>query len=160
MTQNRNHTCLQLTWSGYTAERREKWIFINQQKNRDSKEHGNIRSRGNRLARAQNVACLTNKFTKTCKQVRCWATGRAGKIAGRSILCELTSKRDAFPSIIFAQFQLAGFNDNYLRTMTSATFKKVTGCSSEFADAVELKIMHKIRRESWNQTAEDTFILP
>jgi hypothetical protein len=78
----------------------------------------------------------------------------------RSILCELTSKRDAFPSIIFAQFQLAGFNDNYLRTMTSATFKKVTGCSSEFADAVELKIMHKIRRESWNQTAEDTFMLP
>jgi hypothetical protein len=44
--------------------------------------------------------------------------------------------------------------------MTSTTFKKVTGCSSEFADAVELKIMHKIRRESWNQTAEDTFMLP
>jgi hypothetical protein len=78
----------------------------------------------------------------------------------RSILCELTSKRDAFPTIILAKFQLAGFNDNYLRTMTSAAFKEATDCSSEFADAVELKIMHKIRRESWNQTAEDTFMLP
>lgn len=78
----------------------------------------------------------------------------------RSILSELTSKRDAFPSIILAQFQLAGFNDNYLRAMTSATFQKATGCSSEFADAVELKILHKIRRESCNQSAEDTFELP
>jgi len=78
----------------------------------------------------------------------------------RSNLCELTSKRDAFPTIIFAQFQLRGFNDNYLRTMTSATFKEVTGCSSDFADAVELKIMHKIRRESNDQSAEDTFMLP
>jgi hypothetical protein len=66
----------------------------------------------------------------------------------RSILSELSSKKNGFPSGILFRFQIAGYNDNYLRSMTGDEFQKITGCDEDFAKAVELKVLHKIRSES------------
>jgi hypothetical protein len=76
----------------------------------------------------------------------------------RAILSELTSKKDAFPSSVLFRYQLAGYNDNYLRTITSDVFQQITGCEEEFAKAVELKILHKIRSESLE--SHDSYPLP
>ena len=76
----------------------------------------------------------------------------------RSILTELSSKKDGFPHLILHKYQLAGHNDNYLRTMTSDTFREITECSADFAKAVELKVLHKIRNESLN--SDDSYPLP
>jgi hypothetical protein len=76
----------------------------------------------------------------------------------RSILNELSSKKDGFPTLFLHKFQLAGYNDNYLRTMTSNSFQKITGCDEQFAKAVELKVLFKIRSES--QLSVESYPLP
>lgn len=76
----------------------------------------------------------------------------------RSILSEVTSKKDAFPILVLHRFQLAGYNDNYLREISSDSFQQITGCDEEFAKAVELKILHKIRSESLE--LNDSYPLP
>ena len=76
----------------------------------------------------------------------------------RSILSEVTSKKDAFPVLVLHRFQLAGYNDNYLRELSSDSFQQITGCDEEFAKAVELKILHKIRSESLE--LNDSYPLP
>ena len=78
----------------------------------------------------------------------------------RSILTELSSKRDGFPTLWMHKFQLAGLNDNYLRSMTSETFQKITGCDALFAKSVELKILMKIRNETVASSASDSYHLP
>jgi hypothetical protein len=76
----------------------------------------------------------------------------------RAILSELTPKKDGFPSSILYRYQLQGFNDNYLRAITCDDFQRITGCDEEFAKAVELKILHKIRSESL--ASDDSYPLP
>jgi hypothetical protein len=77
----------------------------------------------------------------------------------RSILTELSSKKDGFPTRFLHMFQLAGYNDNYLRSMTSDSFQKITGCDAQFAKSVELKILMKIRSETVS-SSNDSYPLP
>jgi hypothetical protein len=76
----------------------------------------------------------------------------------RTILSEVSSKKDGFPTLLLHKFQLAGYNDNYLRSMTGDTFQKITGCDEQFAKAVELKILMKIRNET--VSSNDSYPLP
>lgn len=75
-------------------------------------------------------------------------------------MTELTSKRDGFPTLWMHKFQLAGLNDNYLRSMTSDSFQNITGCDALFAKAVEMKILMKIRNETVASSASDSYHLP
>ena len=78
----------------------------------------------------------------------------------RSILVDLTPKKDAFPTRIFQCFQAAGFNDNFLRAMTGETIQNATGCTQEFARSVEFKILQKLRSEGSTKRSEDRYPLP